>query len=237
MGLLRYFFYLGLLLFSFLNPLLGWTQGHAVREPVTPQNQSNVAEAPIEDPVIKLPPEFTITERIISLTSSFKIENGNQLIGNIDKKIFSFGTQFEMKDASGKKIGHAKQKVFSWGVEIDVFDEKERKIGTVKEIISKSWLKIFTEYQILDASGKQIAKSEKKDWGDTDLKVTNMNGSVIVSMSRPWLQFRLTDQWTVKLRNEEPIDPRLFLTMSAFKTDKDNARIKERLDDSNLKND
>ncbi|MFC1523121.1 hypothetical protein ACFL6Y_12000, partial [Elusimicrobiota bacterium] len=139
------------------------------------------AEAP------PFPSEFTITERVISVTDTFEIEANKKKYGAITEALISLTKSFEYKDQNKKCVAKASAKLVSWGSHVVVTDCDKNKIGSIKENVVKSLFSVYTNYSILDAKDKEIAISEKVDWITTELTLTDKEGQVIVELKRPWI--------------------------------------------------
>lgn len=175
------------------------------------------AEAP------RLPDEFTITERIISLVTTFDLAANKRSLGTVQKRFLSLATKFDWYDPSGALVATGRKQILSWGATVDVFDAENVKLGTIKEQVFRSLLKVYTYYSILDASGKQIAESEKVDWLATKFTIRDNKGYVVAEISRPWINW-FRDRWTAKISDHKAIDSRLMVMIGVYKTDVDNAR-------------
>jgi uncharacterized protein YxjI len=183
-------------------------------------------------PAVTLPRKVELKERIISLTTSFKVTAGEQNLGEVKAKFFSLTDTFTYEDAGHQKVAEARTRIFSWGTHIDVTDCEGRKIGEIKENIFKSWFKVYTMYSILDANGNLLAQSEKIDWVGTEFNLRDARGNGIAKISRPWINL-ITDKWTIEIWNPPAIDHRLFIMIGAFKTHIDNKRRAEDDDNNN----
>ena len=190
-----------------------------------PAAQAAAAQgAPARAP--SLPSEFTIHERVISLTDTFDLKDGKKTMGTITEKFFSMTKSFKYVDAAGVCVAEARARFFSWGTHVDVTDCQGRKVGAIKENVLKSFFKVYTTYSILDGSDKEIATSEKVEWISTDVALTSRQGRAIAALHRPWLNF-LSDNWTVKVSDPNACDSRLIVMIAAYKTSVDNDRRRE----------
>jgi len=178
-----------------------------------------------------LPPEFTIKERMISLTTTLDIKNGSKDLGKIAQKLLSLTRSFTYDDASGNRIAEARAKLISWGTQVVVTDCEGRRIGTIKEEIFKSLFKVHTIYKILDERDQEIAQSEKVDWIATSFTLRDGRGQKVAELKRPWINF-LFDSWDVKVYDSTVVDSRMLVMIAAYKTSVDNARRLEASDSS-----
>jgi uncharacterized protein YxjI len=181
-----------------------------------------------------LPARFTIRERFFSLTDAFDLKSGDQKLGTLTEKFFSLTKSFRYTDSSGRCAAKARARFFSWGTRIDVADCQGHKIGSIKENVLKSLLKVYTVYSILDAHGREIAKSRKTEWISTDVVLRRENGGLIAKLHRPWLNL-LADKWTVSVQDPSALDSRLIVMIAAYKTSVDNDRRRENLNRASRK--
>lgn len=172
-----------------------------------------------------LPNEFKVVERVIALTNTLDLvnSNNNNKLGTITEKFFSLTREFKYTDNSGNVVATARARILSWGTEIEVSDGSGRLIGTIKEQVFNSLFKVSTTYSILDASGKEIATSEKVELLATHFTLNDKSGRLIAKIDRPWLKL-FRDVWSVKISNPGAVDARLLVMIAAYKTAKDNER-------------
>jgi len=175
--------------------------------------------------VPKLPSDFTISERIISLITTFDIKSGKKNFGKITEKLISLTRSFTYHDASGNKVAEAHAKLLSWGNQVIVTDCQGNKIGKIKEEIIKSIFKVHTIYRILNAQDREIAKSEKVDWIGTSFTLRDAKGRKVAELKRPFINL-LSDSWDVKIYNPQTVDSRMIVMIAAYKTSADNSRNK-----------
>jgi uncharacterized protein YxjI len=176
-----------------------------------------------------LPAKFKVDERILSWTTTFDIKDDNKTYGVVTQKFFSLARAFTYDDAQGKCVAKARQRILSWGSHVDVTDCADRPIGSIKEEVMKSLFKVHTTYAILDASGKEVAKSVKVDWIGTEVTLT-AGGRQIAKLTRPWLQW-FSDSWDVEVSDATAADTRLIVMIAAYKTSVDNERRREEAED------
>ena len=207
--------------------------GAAVPVVAVPAAAPAPAPAPSEQGPV-LPDEFTVHERVISLTDTFDLKAGSSSFGTITEKFFSLAKAFTYVDGSGRCVAKARARLLSWGTHIDVTDCSDRPVGTIKENVMKSWFKVWTTYSILDARNAEVAVSEKVEWISTDLLIRRPGGGEIASLHRPWLNV-FSDNWAVKIRDHAAVDSRLIVLIAAYKTSVDNDRRAE--EDSKKKDD
>jgi uncharacterized protein YxjI len=184
-----------------------------------------VSAAP-QNPAPKLPDEFVIHERVLSLFNNFDLNAGGSKLGSITEKVISLTRAFTYSDAQGVCVAKARARILSWGTHIDVTDCAGRPVGAIKENVLKSLFKVWTEYALLDASGHVVAISEKVDWISTSMTISRPKGGAVATLRRPWLNI-LSDNWTVKISDHAAVDSRVLVMIAAYKTSVDNARRAE----------
>jgi len=174
-----------------------------------------------------VPAEFSIRERIISLTDTFDLTAGDKVFGQITEKLISLTKSFTLTTPSGACVAKARSRILSWGTHIDVTDCEGRKIGGIKEEVFKSLLKVHTTYTILNAADQEVAVSTKVDWISTSVTLTKPGGAAIATLDRRFLNI-LSDSWKAHIQDAAAVDPRLLVMIAAYKTSVDNDRRKNK---------
>lgn len=176
-----------------------------------------------------LPARFKVRERVLSWTTTFDIMDDSRTYGVVAEKLLSLTRSFTYTDASGACVAQARQRLLSWGSHVDVTDCQGRAVGSIKEEVLKSLFKVHTTYAILDAGGRELAKSTKVDWIGTQVTLT-AGGRTVAELKRAWLQW-FRDTWEVQVVDPAAVDPRLIVMIGAYKTSVDNARRRESKDE------
>jgi len=192
---------------------------------LTPVGQPVASRPPSAPPAV--PARFSIYERFFSFTNTFDLYEGDtRKFGTLTEAFFSFGRTFTYTDAANRKVAVAHARVFSIGTTVDVADEQGRPIGTIREDVLKSLFKVYTLYHVLDASGREIATSQKTDFLSTEIVLRDPSGRVVAEVRRDFKTnfFRLTDKWDVTIVDPAAVDPRLIVVIGAYKTAVDNDR-------------
>jgi hypothetical protein len=174
-------------------------------------------------PAFSVPAEFTIRERIVSLSDAFDLKAGDKDFAKITQKLISLTKSFTLTASDGTCVAKARSRFLSWGTYIDVTDCAGVKIGGIKEQVFKSLFKVHTTYSILDAADNEVAVSTKVDWICTSMTLTKPRGGGVATLDRRWLNI-LSDSWTVKVQDASAADPRLIVMIAAYKTSVDNDR-------------
>lgn len=174
-------------------------------------------------PAFTVPNEFKIRERVISLTDTFDLKDGDKDFGKITQKLISLTKSFTLTAPDGACVAKARARILSWGTYIDVADCADKKIGGIKEEVFKSLFKVHTTYAILNAAEAQVAVSTKVDWISTSVTLTKPGGGAVASLDRRWLNV-FSDSWTVKIQDPAAVDARLVVMIAAYKTSVDNDR-------------
>ena len=183
----------------------------------------------------RIPDQFTVVERFLSLTSTFDIGSDFGSVATARKRLFSLTPAFDLVDSQGAPLAFARTRFFAWGTTADVEDPEGRPIGKIDEVL---W-RIFpwAEYKVYDSAGSLAAIARMNLWGTHfELFPSDAPSHIYATIHRPFIRcFR--DHWTVQVRDfpvfeEGRIDPRLLIMLAIIQTDKDNRdRIrKEALD-------
>lgn len=171
-----------------------------------------------------LPNKFIVNEKVISLVTSFSIEDdNNQDYGTISKDILNLTTTFSYTDANNKLVATGKEELFSWGTKIDFYDAKDNYIGAINENVIESMFKVYTNYTVLDKNEKEIAKSEKTDILQTDITLTGIDGKKIAKLERDLINIT-SDTWNIEIFQRDKIDARILPIIVAYKTYSDNKK-------------
>ncbi len=170
----------------------------------------------------KLPEEFYVTQRFLSLTTTFDIGTELERFAVARKRFFALTTTFDLEDMNELPIATASARFFSWGTVADVADPAGEKIGWIEEEIFRlfSW----SEYRVFNANNQIVAIAKMNFWG-TEFEVYHPNNrnEVYATMSRPFCRcFR--DEWTIRIHKPEvfeagAIDPRLLVMLTVYQTD------------------
>lgn len=173
----------------------------------------------------RLPEEFTLTERFLSIPGSFDIETDAEPFAVAHKKLFSLTASYDLEDLSGNQIASSKARFFAWTTIADVIDPEGRKIGTLEE----EYFKIlpWALYHVFNAENQEIAIAKMNVWGTKfELYHPDRPDEIYATISRPFIRF-FYDRWTVRIYNyrifeQGIIDPRLLVLLAVYQTDKDN---------------
>lgn len=169
---------------------------------------------------ILLPTEFTVSERWLSWTSDFDIETREYKLGYVHRKLLTLNLTYEFYNVYDQLEAEARLRWFSWGATFDVTDALKRKLGTVEERI----FTFFPTFDIISPEHQILATAKLNFWGTKYTLKDPGTRLEIATLSRPF--FRLKDDWTVTITNAQlfemkQIDPRLFILVMVFQTDRD----------------
>lgn len=169
---------------------------------------------------ITIPTEFTVSQRWLSWTSDFDIETREYKLGYVHRKFLSLTVEYEFYNVYEQLEAEAKLRWFSWGATFDVTDAFKRKLGTVEERI----FTFFPTFDIISPDHQILATAKLNFWGTTYTLKDPVTHQEFAKLSRPF--FRLKDDWTVNITNPmlyemKQIDPRLFILVMVFQTDRD----------------
>ncbi|MEK7357393.1 MAG: hypothetical protein AAB250_13155 [Bdellovibrionota bacterium] len=208
--------------------------------PVAPTPVAQVDEDSFEKVTVRSPaqvcgtiahaPKFVLDERLFTWGTKLDIKLPKGSLGSVEQKVFSWGMSFKMFDSQKTLVASAKQKVFSWGSHIELFDCNGNKFGSIKENVAKSWTKISTSYELLDAHDQKIGASNGRNFLETNFEIVDNQGRRVARLHRGWLNW-LGDKWQVETFDRH-FDSRMFMFIGAYKTAVDNARAAESSDSS-----
>lgn len=173
--------------------------------------------------MFQIPEEFFVKQRWLSWSSSFDVETRTQKFGTIHRRIFSLTIQYDYYDAYDKLQANARMRFFSFGAAFDVTDADQNLIGSVHEYI----FTFFPTFEIISAENHTQVIAKLNFWGTKYTLRDPVTQEEIALLSRPFFSFR--DHWKVTITNpklfaQKKIDPRLFVVVMVFQTDKDNWR-------------
>ncbi len=185
--------------------------------------------------ITRLPEEFTVTERFLSLPATFDIETDLEPFAVATKKIFSAATSFDLKDLEGRLLATSESRLLSWITIAHVADPDGQKIGLLEE----EYFKIipWAEYRIFDADDTLKAVAKMNLWG-TVFKIYHPDDPthLYATISRPLIRI-YRDCWKVKILDytifeQRIIDPRLLVMLAVYQTNSDNRnRLKKEIFD------
>lgn len=187
-----------------------------------------------------LPDQFYVTERFLSLTSTFDISTDGEQFGMARKRFFAWTTTFDLEDRHQQPVATAKSRFFSWGTVADVVDPAGNKIGWIEEELFR--LLPWAEYRLFNHQNQLVAIAKMNFWGTHfDLYHPDHTDLVYATITRPFFRC-CRDFWTVDITNrqifeENIIDPRLLVILAVYQTDQDNrARYRREVIDQLQKN-
>lgn len=170
--------------------------------------------------VPEVPNQFFVTERWLSWTTSFDIETLQLRLGTVHRSILSLTTQYDFYDSDGKFQASARARFWALGTIFDVTDAEGRLIGNVREHL----FDFFPTFDLLSLKGEVLAVAKQNLWETTYYVNDPVTSQEIAQLSRSF--FRLKDNWSVTVTNpdlfqKKQIDPRFFIIVMAFQTDRD----------------
>lgn len=173
----------------------------------------------------RLPDEFHVVERFLSLTSTFDVSTEVETFAIARKRFFSLTSTFDLEDMKEKPIATASSRFFAWGTVADVSDPFGNKIGWIEEEIFR--LLPWAEYKVFNKDNLLVATARMNFWGtEFELYHPDNANEIYATISRPFFRC-LRDYWTVNIKNfqifeQGIIDPRLLVILAIYQTDKDN---------------
>lgn len=198
-----------------------------------------LAALPLCAQISRLPEEFTITEQIFTLPTTFDLETELGPFAKARKRFFSLTTTFDIEDANQNPIASARARFFAWTTVADVLDGAGAKIGWLEE----EYFKIipWAEYRVYNCQDQLTALARMNFWG-TKFRIYHPErpDEIYAIISRPFIRL-FRDKWTVRIFNTEifetgRIDPRLLMMLAVYQTDKDERdRLRSELFDQLLR--
>lgn len=172
----------------------------------------------------RIPDEFRIVERFLSLAPTFDVESDIGRVAVVKKRLFSITPIYDLEDREGLRLGTAKVRLFAWGTVVDVTDAEGEAMGTIEEVIYR--VIPWAQYKIFDKEDRLTASAKMDHWGTQfDLFSPENENQIFAIIERPHIRF-FRDHWTVKIQenlifDKGIIDPRLLIFLAALQTDKD----------------
>lgn len=183
-----------------------------------------IACAALSADITRLPNEFSVVERFLSLTSTFDISTELEPFAVARKRFFSLTTTFDLEDNHQRLLASARSRFFSWGTIADVADPAGNKIGWIEEELFR--ILPWSEYKVFNQENRLVAIAKMNFWGtEFELYHPDHTSEVYATISRPFFRC-CRDYWTVKIKNydifeQKIIDPRLLVILAIYQTDKD----------------
>ncbi len=169
-----------------------------------------------------LPDQFNVKERVVfKLTNTFDVEASGVNYGKVYEHLVQLTRSFTFEDNTGATVATASLSVFSWGTQINIVDGSGKTIGTIKEEVFSSLVSNWNTYKILDASGKLVAYSKKSEFFATNITLENTSGKVVAELHRGAINLA-GDSWTVTIKDRSAVDARILPFIAAYKTVSDN---------------
>ena len=167
-----------------------------------------------------LPTEFTVTERWLSWTTTFDIENNQQKFGTVNRKLLSWSPQYHLKDTNDELLAKGKMRFWNLLAFFDVTDAAGTPLGTLEQKLT--WF--FPTFEIVSPRGFKLAKAELNFWGTKYTLSDVVDDHTLATMTRPF--FRLKNNWTVNILdtdalNENNLHPHMLLVMLAYQVDRE----------------
>lgn len=168
----------------------------------------------------EMPLQFFVKQHWFSWTNTFDIESKDQKFGVVHRKLFSWTPEYHFHDLEEQVQAKAKMSFFSLGASFDITDGFDKPLGKVTERI----LTFFSTFDLYRPDGCHVAKAKLNFWGTKYTVLDPQTDEVIAYLWKRF--FRFKDDWTVDIVKPEllahhNIDPRMFVLVMAFQTDRD----------------
>lgn len=192
----------------------------------------NFTPASAEENYNGLPLQFFVKQHWFSWTNTFDIESKDSKYGVVHRKLFSWTPEYHFYDLHEQVQAKAKMSFFSFGAVFDITDGFDYPLGKVEERI----FTFFPTFDIYRPDGYHVAKASLNFWGTTYTVMDPQTDEVIAILWRNF--FRLKDNWTIDIVKPEIIfqnnlDPRMFVLVMAFQSDRDYwKRLKDDMDNT-----
>lgn len=169
---------------------------------------------------MQLPDVIQVKQHWFSTTIGFTVTADSTKLGTVHRKFWSFLPTYEFVNCDNSLQATAKMDFFSWGPRFTVKDSSERVLGTVEERL----FTFFPTFDIVSPSGEKLVHAKMNFWGTKFTLTDPATNQILAYLKRPF--FRMKDDWTANILHQESfvknkIDPRLFITLVAFQSDKD----------------
>lgn len=166
-----------------------------------------------------IPDEFYVKQRWHSLTTTFDIETKELKLGTVHRKFFSLLPQYDFYNVHDVLQAKARMRFLAFGAVFDVVDFNDSPIGVVEE----KFTLFFPTFRLISSTGEFLGEASLNFWGTKYTLKNQYSDAPVATLSRPF--FRLKDDWTAKIHDkayfDSKIDPRLFIVVMAFQTDRD----------------
>ena len=167
-----------------------------------------------------IPEVFFVTQHWFSFTNTFDINSPYTKLGTLHRRLFSLTVQYDFYDIQNELQSSARMRFFTFGAIFDVTDKLEGILGTVEQKL----FCFFPTFELFSPERYSLAIAKMNFWGTKYTLSDPRTSEPIAEMSRPF--FRFKDDWTVTLAypgilKEKNIDPRLFMVVIAYQTDRD----------------
>lgn len=140
--------------------------------------------------------EFRLEENF-GIATNLEIQTlDGEAFGTLDERVLTIGPEYRVLNHEGELVARAKQKLISWGVTVRIEDCLGRHMATVEERVMESLWKVRTTYDILDAAGQRVMRSDKREFGGVTMEFVMADGSVLGRVERSLLGGLLYDVWT-----------------------------------------
>lgn len=166
-----------------------------------------------------LPNEFYITERPVSIATTFDLSVGEEEIGVGQKELFALRTNFTLEGA--ELNGKARARLLKWGLVADVSNGKGEIVGQIEEDLWR--LYYWPDYNLYDRNQKLVAIAHMEPL-KMELTVVDPADEThrFALIERPLIApFR--DRWKVTILDpkafEHSIDPLLLIFLAMYQTD------------------
>lgn len=169
-----------------------------------------------------LPSEFYVKQRANGWLTTFDIETKQFKLGSVQRKLFSWTTEYDFYDYNGVLQAKAKMRFLSENVVFDVVDANDVPIGTIEEKLHS----FLPHFDIFSPAGERLGSAKMNFWGTKYAITSPLFSESIATLSRPFFRRDNKVDWTINIHKidafeQKQIDPRLFVVVMAFQTDRE----------------
>ena len=169
--------------------------------------------------------EFRLEENLVGVGTNLEIQSPDGTpFGLLDERVLAIGAEYRVLNHDEELVATAKQKVISWGVSVRVDDCLGRHMATIEERVFESLWRVRTTYEILDPSGRQVARSDKTEFMGVDMEFVDPDDNVLGRIERSLMGGMIYDVWNGSITDGSPDAMIVLAVAAALKSRADNKR-------------
>lgn len=138
---------------------------------------------------------YQMRQRLFSFGDDFHIKNASgENVFFVDGKALSFGDQLSFQDLAGNELAYIQQKVLSWGPTYEIYRN-----GALQAVVKKELFTLFNCRFLVDVPGPDDLEA-KGDFLHHEY-VFSRGGQSVATVSKQW--FSWTDSYGVEVADGE----------------------------------